>query len=633
VVELSPPDPRIGQVLQGRYRILARVAAGAMGVVYRGERVELRRPVAVKFLHPWIAAQPAFRARFETEARAMSRLGHPNCVSVIDFGLEGSPYVVMDFVAGSTLRQLLQSGPLSPPRAVAITRQLLAGVAHAHAQAIIHRDLKPENLILGDAAGLADHVRILDFGLAKLRDGPAMTSGLAIGTPSYMSPEQTGAPGEIDGRTDIYAVGIILFEMIAGRKPFVSDKVADILLMHRDSPPPSLREAVPGGGVSRELEAVVNRALAKSPDTRFQTAAEFAQALDQVPEAVAARAAGTFPSAPSSSAAAPTSSAPTYEGDRTILDPTPSHLSPPTPESVPPPASAPSASAPGPASASAPSPLPFAQAPGVEGDRGTGRPGGTRLAGAGWIGLGAVAAVALALVFVGLRRHPAAPDAARRAGSAGAGVSASSAAVEPVVAEPKATAPVPVAIASPVTSAPVAPSSVPGLVPGPGAPAPVVPSVDERLTNADRLIAAGEWEQALVVLQKARREKPDSAVVAYQLANLSLEHKRWGEGAQAARVAAERDPKYRSDERLVRNLVRSLASDKGYERSEDVLHGFGAGPVPFLKDAAAHDKNPTVRQRAAELLRSRESGRGPSRPSNRSSTSSRKSSSHSLFSR
>ncbi|MEO5767104.1 MAG: serine/threonine-protein kinase, partial [Polyangia bacterium] len=216
-MELTPPDPRIGQVLQGRYRILARVAAGAMGVVYRGERVELGRPVAVKFLHPWIASQQAFRSRFETEARAMSRLSHPNCVSVMDFGIEGSsPYVVMDFIAGVTLRQLLERGRLPPARVVAIARQLLAGVAHAHAQGIVHRDLKPENLILGDSAGLADHVRILDFGLAKLRDGPAMTSGLAIGTPSYMSPEQAGAPGDIDGRTDIYAIGILLFEMLAG---------------------------------------------------------------------------------------------------------------------------------------------------------------------------------------------------------------------------------------------------------------------------------------------------------------------------------------------------------------------------------------------------------------------------------
>ena len=198
--------------MQGRYRILSKIAAGAMGVVYRGERVQLARPVAVKFLHPWIAAQKTFLSRFENEARAMSRLGHPNCVSVIDFGVEGGPYLVMDFVTGKTLRDAVHGqGPQPPARALHIVRQLLAGLAHAHAQGIVHRDLKPDNLILTDEAGLADHLRILDFGLAKLRDGPAMTAGMAVGTPSYMSPEQTGAAGTVDARSDVYSVGVLLF--------------------------------------------------------------------------------------------------------------------------------------------------------------------------------------------------------------------------------------------------------------------------------------------------------------------------------------------------------------------------------------------------------------------------------------
>jgi lipopolysaccharide biosynthesis regulator YciM len=155
-----------------------------------------------------------------------------------------------------------------------------------------------------------------------------------------------------------------------------------------------------------------------------------------------------------------------------------------------------------------------------------------------------------------------------------------------------------------------------------------VPSTEERLAIAQRLTATGEWEQALVVLEKARRENPRSAAAEYQLANVSLEHKRWVEGAEAARVAGEREPKYRGDERLVKNLIHALGNDKGYEKTEDVLHGFGAGPVPFLKEAAAHDRNPVVRQRAAELLRSRT-------PAARAGTSSttRKSSSHSFFSR
>ena len=281
----APPDPRIGNLLQGRYRILSKLASGAMGIVYKGERIELGRSVAVKFLHPWIAAQKAFLDRFGNEAKAMSRLLHPNCVSVIDFGVEGSPYLVMDFVTGRTLREVLQDGPLPAARAFRITQQILAGLAYAHAQGIVHRDLKPENLILSDEPGLEEHLRILDFGLAKLRDGPAMTAGLAVGTPSYMSPEQSGAPGDIDARTDIYTVGIVLFELLSGKKPFVSENVGEIILMHRESPPPPLRRAIPGAGYSLELELLVQKAMAKRPEDRFQSAVEMASALAALSEA------------------------------------------------------------------------------------------------------------------------------------------------------------------------------------------------------------------------------------------------------------------------------------------------------------------------------------------------------------
>jgi serine/threonine-protein kinase len=287
-------------MLQGRYRILERVAAGAMGVVYRAERIQLGRSVAVKFLHPWIAAQKAFLGRFENEARAMSRLGHPNCVSVIDFGVDVSPYLVMDFVTGTTLRQVMDTGRMPVERALRIVRQLLAGLAHAHAQDIIHRDLKPDNIIISDEAGLEDHLRILDFGLAKLRDGPAMTAGMAIGTPSYMSPEQTGTTGMIDGRTDIYAVGVVLFELLAGQKPYRSQHMGDLLLMHREAPVPTVGSVAPEAGISEQLEQVIARAMAKRPEDRFPTAAAFAQALDSVPEAQRPTGAATVgpPSAP-----------------------------------------------------------------------------------------------------------------------------------------------------------------------------------------------------------------------------------------------------------------------------------------------------------------------------------------------
>src|SRR3954470_13773877 len=268
----APPDPRIGNVLQERYRILSKIPSGAMGVVYKGERMQLGRPVAVKFLHPWIAAQKAFLSRFENEARAMSRLAHPHTVSVIDFGVDGAPYLVMDYVTGRTLREVLQADRrLAPARALALVRQLLAGLGHAHAQGIIHRDLKPENLILTDEPGLDEHLRILDFGLAKLRDGPAMTAGMAVGTPSYMSPEQSGAEGNVDARSDIYSVGVLLFELLAGRKPFEAQQIGELILMHRESPPPSLRALVPAAGISPALEAVVLKALSKRQQDRPQS--------------------------------------------------------------------------------------------------------------------------------------------------------------------------------------------------------------------------------------------------------------------------------------------------------------------------------------------------------------------------
>ena len=316
----QPPDPRIGSVLQARYRILSKIDSGAMGVVYRGERVQLGRPVAVKFLHPWIAAQKAFLSRFENEAKAMSRLLHPNCVSVIDFGIEGSPFLVMDFVTGRTLRSVMQEGRLEVPRALRIIQQLLAGLAHAHAQGIVHRDLKPENLILSTEEGLDEHLRILDFGLAKLRDGPQMTAGMAVGTPSYMSPEQSGADGAIDARTDLYTVGIVLYELLTTKKPFQSENVGELILMQREAPPPHARESVPE--LSKEMDGLIWKAMSKLPEDRFQSAGEMAAALEATPEAkgkgaVAAKPAGKPTGKP---AGRPADKGPARPADATTVD-------------------------------------------------------------------------------------------------------------------------------------------------------------------------------------------------------------------------------------------------------------------------------------------------------------------------
>jgi len=281
-------DPRIGTLLQERYRVLDVIAAGGMGVVYRGERVGLQRTVAIKFLHGDVAQREQFRKRFEIEARAMSRLSHPHCVSVIDFGVADVPYFVMDYVTGRPLGKLIEEGPIPIRRALHITRQLLAGLAHAHSQGIVHRDIKPDNLILDEALGTRDHLRILDFGLAKLRDhGVDLTSGLAVGTPSYMAPEQTSSE-PVDTRTDLYAVGIVLYEMLTGTKPFRADSIAELIRLQRDGAPVPIRTVRPDAEFSLKLEGVVLRALAKRPAARFQTASEMAAALEALPEAFSA---------------------------------------------------------------------------------------------------------------------------------------------------------------------------------------------------------------------------------------------------------------------------------------------------------------------------------------------------------
>ncbi|KAB2883899.1 MAG: serine/threonine protein kinase, partial [Kofleriaceae bacterium] len=246
---MSDPDGRIGTVLDGRYRIVEPLSKGGMGVVYRAERIPVGRPVAIKFLHALFADDPDSRVRFERETRALSRLTHPHCVGIIDFGFEGQPYLVMDLVAGATLRELIDDGPLAVEDAIALTRQLLAGLAHAHAEGIVHRDVKPANVMVTEEIGTGRHARILDFGLARLREHGAGASSITqqsivVGTPSYMAPEQT-LGSSVDARTDVYAVGVLLFEMLTGQRPFVADDTGSLLEMHRKMPAPHLSDVDP----------------------------------------------------------------------------------------------------------------------------------------------------------------------------------------------------------------------------------------------------------------------------------------------------------------------------------------------------------------------------------------------------
>ncbi len=244
-----------------------------MGVVYRGVSLSTERAVAVKLMHQSLPGEMAARARFEREAKLMALVDHPHCVSVIDYGLQqGKPYLVMELVRGRSLHDVLaDQRRVELERAVDVIRQVLSGLAYAHEQGIIHRDIKPANIMVTPKAPLGVHVRILDFGLARLREAStSLTDGLAVGTPSYMAPEQCRGD-TLDARVDLYACGIVLFEMLAGRKPYVAKDPIEIVKMQLHAPVPSL------GG---PLESVVTRALAKMPEDRFASAIAMSEAID-----------------------------------------------------------------------------------------------------------------------------------------------------------------------------------------------------------------------------------------------------------------------------------------------------------------------------------------------------------------
>ena len=277
-----------GNVFAGRYEIVGLLGKGGMGSVYRAVHKELRREVALKILDAPLIIEGQVddgAARFEREARAIAKLDHPNIVRILDYGrTRKHQFIAMQLLEGPTLGKQLRDTPhLTPSRAVQITRQLLTALAHAHACGILHRDLKPDNVILigaDDDVHPALRAMLIDFGLAHVRDEAALTArGACVGSPSYLSPERLDGVGP-DVRADLYAVGVMLYEMLAGRRPFTGDSIGEILLACRTRPARPLRAF--RHDVSRALEAFVVRAMSKDPDRRFQTAAEMLEALEDL---------------------------------------------------------------------------------------------------------------------------------------------------------------------------------------------------------------------------------------------------------------------------------------------------------------------------------------------------------------
>jgi len=278
-------DSLIGTTLARKYRIDARLNEGGMGTVYRGTHVLMDKTVAIKVLRPSLAADEKIVARFSREARAASRISHPNALSVTDFGEDesGHVFLVMEFLSGKTLKQVIRDqGPLPITRVVDITRQIGDALHAAHAQGVVHRDLKSDNIMLLDTM-TGDHAKVLDFGIAKINepDGtadPSLTApNLVIGTPQYMSPEQCSQDSEIDARSDIYSLGVILFEMLVGHVPFSGESPTMVMMKHLQEPVPSILDE--RTDVPPAVARVVARAMAKVPDNRYQNVAELVEDL------------------------------------------------------------------------------------------------------------------------------------------------------------------------------------------------------------------------------------------------------------------------------------------------------------------------------------------------------------------
>jgi serine/threonine protein kinase len=269
----------------GNYRLTATLGAGGMGTVFLAEHPVIGSKVALKAIHPQFAGSTEAFARFVNEAKAVNQIGHDHIIDITDFGTTatGDSYFMMEYLEGDSLSGAIRrDGPFPPERALNIAAQIADALDASHNHGVIHRDLKPENVFLIVRDGLPDFVKVLDFGLAKLTNPDDLATyesraGAVMGTPYYMAPEQCEGQSDIDGRADVYALGVILFEMLTGMVPFGGDGFVPILVKHVTVPPPAARSIV--SGLPASMDSILFRSLAKNPMQRFQTMTAFREAL------------------------------------------------------------------------------------------------------------------------------------------------------------------------------------------------------------------------------------------------------------------------------------------------------------------------------------------------------------------
>jgi serine/threonine protein kinase len=655
-----------GAVLDDRYEVIEPIAEGAMGAVYRGERLKLGRAVAIKIMHDALPDELASRQRFEREAKLMARLEHPHCVSVIDFGLhDGKPYLVMELVRGtSLLDELARITRFEPARAAELVRQVLSGLGHAHELGIVHRDIKPANIMITERTGLGEQVRILDFGLAKPAiDSTKLTTGIVVGTPNYMAPEQIKG-GAVDGRTDLYAVGVMLFELLTGVKPFLADDPLAVVRKHLNAAPPTLADLAPGI-VFGELEEIVARALSKAPQHRYESAAEMAAAIDQavgkrastgemmaraVPQRAATTPSGRVTTPPSEAKLATESgwNVPEVSASQVVEATTHSMFDAPvvTPSQI----IAAQRAASQPESPMTPSQTIAAQRAASQPESPMfGAPPGSFDSGSGSIDSNAAPTLPL----------DSRPNVAPRASSQPIDTHAptdlalhklddgsmfgSGGVPTPIDVPPtrrRSVPPTRINIAVPSTRMlPLRgiPLTRTHLLIGGGAlamvvisivaakcggtttskPAPVatphVATMDATsldpiapaLSRASDLYANGDLEPALDVVTKARRQHPESAQLAFLDGKIYFAKLWWSDGVKAFRDAIRLDPAYRTDPELLKITLRGFITtpDTDPRIEELIRQDLGDAATPGLAETAKSHPNATIRSRASAELK------------------------------
>jgi serine/threonine-protein kinase len=608
---MPEPVDRIGSLIDGRYKITEVMASGGMGAVFKAERVPIGKLVAIKFLHASFAGDSEFQARFERETRVMSKLNHPNCVSVLDFGAwEGSPYLVMDYVDGTTLRARLDKGPIPALQALAMARQVLAGLAHAHQQEVFHRDVKPANIMISEEIGHGERVRILDFGLARLQGNvgrDATQTNMVVGTPNYMAPEQTVPGSMIDERTDLYAVGVVLFEMVVGERPFNTEDTLQLLGMHRAAPIPRLADRVkPGTDLPIGLQEIIDKAMAKSPKARYQTAIEFANAIDEVtagkldPMEIDA----TLPKMKSGPVVSPASSL--ALGDTAVQVDTSDVIRAMSEKK---------------------------------------KKGG----GGGWMFLLLLLAAGSAATVYYVKGRPHSAKVEQKTVEASLDAGPLVAAVIPDAAAHEETTPPPptpsidASVEVPIDAAAMAAididagvveeevqidptvaadpdeankgSAAPPEDEAPDAPKteeevekketpPPAPQLARSVHDAVVLIQKGEKIVALASLRELWKKQPNSGYIPFLMGNLYFDKQWWGVSLEHYRAAVKKNAGYRRNQVLNKNVIRMLASTKTRQTATNFIRGvIGGYAKPYLKWAAANEKNPVVRKQAASLAR------------------------------